>query len=176
MPPPTGGPGPRWETLSFSNSSAVAMELLWWVDVVSPHAAAVTFRQHQQRWRHQLDISDTRTSQVARVQLIAPVMGLAQTVTHVLYVSLSFTSPRFIETQIHIWWLQQKQQRVAVGPGNGETRTSCLLTRCCCDAARKARRYFARSNSTAAAAADGAAISVRSARRPVSGSKNPNSN
>jgi len=32
---------------------------------------------------------------------------------------------------------QQEQQRVVVGPGNGETRTSCLLARCCCYAARK---------------------------------------
>ena len=51
-----------------------------------------------------------------------------------------------------------KNSSVAVGPGNGYTRTSYLFARCCCDAARKARRYWASCNSTAAAAADGAAM------------------
>jgi len=56
-----------------------------------------------------------------------------------------------------------KNSSIAVGSGNGETRTSCLFARCHCDAARKAHRYCARCNSTrcnstAAAAADGTAV------------------
>ena len=62
---------------------------------------------------------------------------------------------------MRVYASKDKNNSVAVrgvGPGNGETRTSCLFARCRCDAARKARRYCARCNSTAAVAADGAAI------------------